>query len=469
VLLAAGTVTVTVALASVVCFLAMRAELLGQVDAALAEQARLVQRTARRVPDRVNLPADRLPVPADPGDAIAIAQLITRNGRVRSGTRGALDLEATAAEREIARRGAGRHASDRTAGEVRVRTLTVGIGERGAVRLARSLRGPDATLARLRYVLVVLTVLGALFAVVVARAFARKVVAPVRELDAAAGHIGATHDLTRRISATGDDEVGRMARRFNEMLDALAASVNAQRQLVADASHELRTPVTSLRTNIELLLDAPDLGAAEHRQILAEAGAQAEELSALIAHLLELGRDDEPMGEPEAVYLDEIVLGEIRRARRHAPDVELRPALEPTIVDGDPDRLARGVSNLLQNAVKYGDRAAGVDVTLRDGILIVRDYGPGVPDAEKAQVFDRFFRGAQARRHPGSGLGLAIVRQAATAHGGTVDVIDAPGGGAAFRLCLPTATRSHPRAGRLQRADDVGDEAVGRAAGLVRG
>jgi two-component system, OmpR family, sensor histidine kinase MprB len=292
-------------------------------------------------------------------------------------------------------------------------------------------------------VLALLILIGTLFAIVVARVFARKVIAPVREIDEAAEHISATQDLTRRISAVGDDEVGRMARRFNQMLDtleasrdALAGSAAAQRQLVADASHELRTPITSLRTNIELLLTMPGN---HDRQILEEVSAQAEELSELVAHIIELGRGEQPIVDFEHVYLDEIVLEAVERVRRHALHAQIHTMLEPTLLSGDAERLARAVSNLLENAVKYGHPEAGIEVALKHGVLTVRDHGPGVPDVDKPHVFDRFYRGTQSRHRAGSGLGLAIVQQAAAAHGGTVEIVDTHGGGAEFSLHLPSA------------------------------
>jgi two-component system sensor histidine kinase MprB len=438
VLLAAGTVGATVLLASVICYLAMRAELRGQIDDALGEQAQRIERVANRPPP---LRSDRLPGPRDPGDAVAVMQIVGAGGTRLSSTHPSLGLEPDAGDRALARAGHGRRFSEREAGGLHLRVLTVGVGERGAVQLARSLRGPDATLARLRYVLAALVLLGTLFAIVVARAFARKVIAPVREIDEAAGHISATRDLTRRIGAVGDDEVGRMARRFNAMLDsleashdALAGSVAAQRQLVADASHELRTPITSLRTNIELLLTMPG---SHDRQILEEVSAQAEELSELVAHIIELGRGEQPIVDFEQVYLDELVLEAVERARRHAPHARITATLEPTLLSGDPERLARAASNLLENAVKYGSPEAGVEVALRDGVLTVRDHGPGVPDVDKPHVFDRFYRGTRSRHRPGSGLGLAIVHQAAASHGGSVEILDTAGGGAEFRLRLP--------------------------------
>jgi two-component system, OmpR family, sensor histidine kinase MprB len=442
VLLAAVTVGATVLLASVACYFAMQSAMRGQIDDALREQAGLIERvTARGIPDP---PAGELPSSDRPGAAGGMIQLLDRHGRVRSRSDEDITLTPTAADRQIAANGQGRHLSDREADGAHLRVLTFSGGREGAVQLARSLEDVDATLSRLRYVLAALWLLGTVFAVVIASIFARKVLQPVREIDEAAEHITATHDLTRRISTSRDDEVGRLARRFNTMLDslqvsrdALAQSAAAQRQLVADASHELRTPVTSLRTNIEVLLEVDELEVAERHRMLADVREQAQELSTLITDVIELARGDQPIEERELVYLDEIVAEAVDRSRRHAPHVRFATALQASVVEGSAGRLARAATNLLDNAAKHTPPGGTVEVSLADGVLEVRDHGDGVPDADKAHVFDRFYRGASSRGRPGSGLGLAIVRQTAEAHGGTVEVADAPGGGAVFRLRTP--------------------------------
>jgi two-component system sensor histidine kinase MprB len=456
VLLAGGTVGVTVVLAAVLCYLAMRAELRDQVDGALLEQAPFVQRVAARTGGVV--PTDvQLPLP--PGESAATIQVLGPGGRVLTRGGAPVVVPVTGADVRAARSGAGEaRLSDREAAGERVRVLTIPLSGGGAVQLVRSLESTDATLARLRLVLVVLALAGTAFALVVSRVAARRVIAPVAEITEAAEHITATEDLSRRIAASGQDEVGRMARGFNAMLDALQASraqladsVAAQRQVVADASHELRTPVTSLRTNIEVLLDGGPLAPEERRRLLVDVREQSEELSLLIGDVIELARGDVPIAAPEDVRLDEVVAEELDRARRHVPGVAFTARLEPTLVVGAPDRLARAVRNLLDNAGRHSPPGGTVEVTLADGELAVRDHGAGVPDADKPHVFDRFYRGASARGRPGSGLGLAMVRQAALAHGGDVTVQDAEGGGAVFRLRVPGATPPGAAAGSAAR------------------
>ena len=135
--------------------------------------------------------------------------------------------------------------------------------------------------------------------------------------------------------------------------------------------------------------------------------------------------------------LDELVAAGLDRARRLAPRVELTQRLEPWVVSGSPERLARLVANLVDNAVKWSPPGAGVEVALEAGELSVRDHGPGIAPADLPLVFDRFYRSPAARSLPGSGLGLAIVRQVAEAHGAVATAENAEGGGARLRVRFP--------------------------------
>ena len=155
---------------------------------------------------------------------------------------------------------------------------------------------------------------------------------------------------------------------------------------------------------------------------------------------MELARGTEPSVELEDVRLDEVVEETVALARRRSPGVRFTASLEPTVVRGVPSRLQRAVGNLLDNASKWSPAGEDVEVTLRNGELTVRDHGPGIDQADLPFVFDRFYRSASARGLPGSGLGLAIVRQVAESHGGRVGAETASGGGALFRLSLPTVS-----------------------------
>ena len=466
-LMVAAAVGVATVLAAVVAYAAVRNELRGQVDDTLRDQARLVSRVTDRIPgtppDGAGSPFGpgpppgveggqlprrfRLPGPPDDEGPTPSVQLVGPDGNVLTARGPRVDAGERAAA--LATRGEGRVIEDRDVDGRHMRVLTEAVEPGLAVQVARSLDSTDDVLSRLRVILALLAAGGVLVAVLLARALAKTVIRPLSRLEAAADHVTETEDLTRRIDATGDDEIGRLARRFNAMLDtlegsqrALGDSVTAQRQLVADASHELRTPVTSLRTNLEVL-QAETLPEAERGRVLVEAVGQTEELTALIADVIDLARGDAPADEPQDVRLDELVAEAVERGRRHAPAVAFETTLEPVAIQGIPDRLARAVNNLLDNAVSHGPPAGPVEVTVTaDGAVTVRDHGDGVPAEEAEHVFDRFYRGNGARERPGSGLGLAIVRQVAETHGGEVSVEDAPGGGASFRLRLPVANGS---------------------------
>ncbi len=434
--LAAAVVGITVALAAVATYVAMRGELRGQVDEALRTQGGLIARVAARTGV---LPA---PLPAPPpqlGGPAEYAQLLGPGGAPlpvlgESPTR--IPLAGDGAEAVADAR---RSLEDRVIDGVSVRVLTEPLPGERAVQLGRTLETVEATLASLRSTLLALWLAATALAAVIARLVSRRVIAPIVELTRAAEHVEATADLRRRVPEPGHDEVGRLATRFNRMLDRLQAARDAQRQLVADASHELRTPVTSLRTNAEVLRDAPALDDDTRRAVADDVVAQAEELGALVTDVIELARGDAREAEVEEVRLDALAEEAVQRLRRHAPALRVTLDAAPAVVTGAPDRLARAVNNLLDNAAKWSPPGGAVAVRVAGGELEVRDHGPGIPADERPHVFDRFHRGAAARERPGSGLGLAIVKQVADAHGASIALEDAPGGGTVARLRFPTA------------------------------
>jgi two-component system sensor histidine kinase MprB len=277
---------------------------------------------------------------------------------------------------------------------------------------------------------------------------ARTALRPVARFSDTVELVAATQDLSRRIEVRGNDEVARLARRFNEMLAALEVSRRAQRQLVADASHELRTPLTSLRTNIEVLARSDHMPPADRESLLGDLVSQLEDLSVLVADLVDLAREEERVAagaQPgpdmdEEVRLDSVVERAVDRARRHAPSLTFVTDLEPVVVHGAPERLDRAVANLLDNAMKWSPPGQVIEVTVAGDEVTVRDHGPGIDRAVLPFVFDRFYRAPAARGVPGSGLGQAIVRQVAEAHGGAVTADLAEGGGTVLRLSFRGAS-----------------------------
>jgi two-component system, OmpR family, sensor histidine kinase MprB len=318
--------------------------------------------------------------------------------------------------------------------DYRVYTTAFPDGQGALVRTAIPQSDPAPILRQLAWLLAGSVVVAGLLAGLASRLAAGRVLRPVRELTETVERIRATGDLTIPVPAEGRDEIGRLGAAFAAMTAALDDSVGAQRRLVADASHELRTPLTSLTVNLELLKENPTDESAP--QLAAEALAQAGELKHLINDLVDLARYGQAPFHTEDVRLDLVAERVAARAGRRVPEISFELTGTPTLVHGDPDALERAVANLVDNAAKWSPPGGRVQVRVGDGTLEVADNGPGIPDADRPYVFDRFYRSPAARAHPGSGLGLAIVRQVAEAHGGTAVAVPSIDGGL-LRLTLP--------------------------------
>jgi two-component system, OmpR family, sensor histidine kinase MprB len=395
-------------------------------------------------------------LPPGPNQVRGYQQIVSASGAIIARSAHAVSLPVNASTRALAAHGGMPIFTSSEVDGIHLRILALPLGDGRAVQFAQPLTEVDSLLSRLRLILALLDVGGVALAALLGRLVAGAAVQPLKRLTQATEHVALTQDLSQRIEPSADDEIGRLASSFNAMLDALERSVNAldasvhaQRHLVADASHELRTPVTSLRTNIEILQQqGADIGAEDQQRLLADVVEQTEELTLLINDLIDLARGEEPRADTEEVRLD-ILVGEVlERTRRHAPTTRLQAELEPYVVTAVPSRLERAVGNLLDNAIKYSPPDEPVEIRLLadrrspgsiGGELTVRDHGPGISAEDLPHVFDRFYRGAEARGRPGSGLGLAIVQQVAVQLGGTVRAEPATGGGTLMRLSLPGA------------------------------
>jgi two-component system sensor histidine kinase MprB len=327
------------------------------------------------------------------------------------------------------------------------RTFTSSTGARGdlALQVALPLTAANSELHKLRLLFLFLVLAGFGMATVGTWFVVRRTMRPVARLTTAAEEIARTRDLTTRIEDYGSDELGRLASTFNTMLDALEHSLGQQRQLILDSSHELRTPLASLRTNVEVLHDVDRLSVDQRRSLLNGIVTQLDELTGLVADVVELARGEAPEASQEDIALEELVAHAVDRAQRHWPSVAFEFDGEQVEVRGVQARLERAVANLLDNAGKFSPSGAKVDVRLSSrGILSVADRGPGIPEAALGQVFDRFYRADEARALPGSGLGLSIVKQVAEGHGGTVSITNRPSGGTVATMTLPVAGARSP-------------------------
>ena len=381
-------------------------------------------------------PRDRLrPIPSESpfGGAEGYTQFVTSSGTVLRppGAESALPVQDRA--REIARSGDGEYLTDLDVDDSHLRVLTRATGA-GAVQVARPLDEIDSQLSRLLVALAVLGVVGVALGVALGALVARAALVPVARFTSRTEQLSEAREPSGRMEVVGDDELARLARSFNSTLDALESAVEAQRHLVADASHELRTPIASLRANVQNLEDAERLPPDERDRMRADIVAELDELTSLVGDVVELAKGAKPGKVQDDVRLDRLLDDLVQRAeRRGGNDVDLRLSTQPTLIRGEPERLSRAVSNLLENAIKWSPPGGVVEVDLSDGVLTVRDHGPGFREEDLPHVFERFYRAPAARGMSGSGLGLAIVQQAAEAHGGFVEAANAPGGGALMR------------------------------------
>jgi two-component system, OmpR family, sensor histidine kinase MprB len=437
-------VALAVVVVAVASYEGTKSSLLSTVDQALADQARPIAEHAGNPglppgvrPDRgpgVGFPFDAEDRPPRFGEPAGNVQIISPDGTVSRPQGESTGPPVDAAARQVAATGSGMRYSDATVDGTHVRVLTEGIGTGGAVQVARSLQEIDSVLDDQVLLLVLVGAGGIILAAVLSVVVARTALAPIARFTRRTESITADPDPSHRLEVKGRDELARLAQSFNTTLDALERSVEAQRALVADASHELRTPIATLRANIQLLREADRLSAEEQQHLREDIITELDEFTALVADVVELARGTKPTGEPDDVRLDAIVGDVVARTRRRATDLDFAIDLEPTLIEGEPERVGRAVTNLLDNARKWSPPGGSVDVQLADAVLSVRDHGPGIAEDDLPHVFDRFYRAERARGQPGSGLGLAIVRQAAEAHGGWVRASNAPGGGALLQV-----------------------------------
>jgi two-component system, OmpR family, sensor histidine kinase MprB len=457
-------VALAVVVVAVSLYLAVRSDLRGQIDRSLTQRSQIFSSAVAALPGtpdlrfRLRAPPSGTPAPSDfpvviqParfGGANGYVQFVSRVGKlvVPGGQGSSPTVPPSANDRKIAADGRGRSLSDRTVKGTHLRVLTLGTtaagatGDvRGAVMIARPLGEVDHELNRILLILLGVGLGGiaiaALLGALVARTALRPIVRFTRRTESLTGEM----DLSQRLEVSGRDELARLATSFNTTLDALQGALSAQRQLIADASHELRTPIASLRANIQTLEEAHRLPAAEQQRLRADIVDELDELTALVADVVELARGTRGPAELQDVRLDEIVGDAVARARRRG-ELDFEADMQPTIVRGEADRIARAVSNLLDNARKWSPPGGAVEVRLHDGVLTVRDHGPGFSPDELGSVFERFYRAESARKLPGSGLGLAIVRQAAEAHDGYAKAANASGGGACLQVSFGPPVR----------------------------
>jgi two-component system sensor histidine kinase MprB len=452
-------VALAVAFGSLAAYLAVQARLRADVDASLRAQ---VARTVPQDGGGFGPPQREFGRPPRNDEPTVYVQYVAADGTRTHPGQGGIELDPDARAQEVAAGGGGAYFSDEEVSGSHLRVLTAPLGGGTAIQVARPLGEVDSLLDRLRTALLAVSGAGVAMGALLGWVISGRALRPVTRFTERTVAIAGAGDPRRRLDGEGDDELGRLAGSFNTTLDALQRSVESQRQLVADASHELRTPLASLRTNVEVLQRGDALSDADRADLLSDLVTQTDELTSLVADVVDIARRGEPADDPQEVRLDHLVAAGLDRARRLAPRVELTQRLEPWVVSGSPERLTRLVANLVDNAVKWSPPGAGVEVALEAGELSVRDHGPGIAPADLPLVFDRFYRSPAARSLPGSGLGLAIVRQVAEAHGAVATAENAEGGGARLRVVFPGGPLAPPHPPSDDRDGDGEPEGDGR-------
>lgn len=386
------------------------------------------------------------PAPAAGGAALpdgdeSFAQLLAADGHVIDGTVAFGGAPLLPAEDIAANPGRSFRTTviDVASEPVRARLLIVPNRDGTVLVVGTSLERLDDDLARLRRLLLIGGPLALLAVTGSAWLLAGAALRPVEQLRREAASISAGEPHRRLPVPATRDEVARLAVTLNDLLERLEAAIQQERRFVDDASHELRTPIGILRTELELALRHPR-SKTELETVVSSAHHEAERLSRLTEDLLVLARADHgrlPL-RPAKVTVDEIV----KPIRRAHPSVSV--AVGDVEIYGDPDRLRQALDNLIDNAFRHGAPPVTVQAwhDSHTVTIAVRDHGPGLPEAVGSAVFERFRRAddTRSRDSGGTGLGLAIVAAIARAHGGDVTALAPDDGGTEFRLQLPAPT-----------------------------
>jgi two-component system sensor histidine kinase MprB len=448
---AALAVAAVAAAVSVVGYVSTRSHLVGQLQQELREHAAPYLQRHQGQPPNGRGPQDGqrgrpghqspgdegFPAPSRPafGGAPGYFQVVHPDGSTSRSPGESAALPVDAQDVEIARKARGGLFSTATVRGVHLEILTAGDPhDRWAIQVALPLTSVDSVLNGLLLPYGLLIAGGIVLAALLGLGISRAALQPIEHFLRRTEDVTGELERPRRLEETGASEIRRLAASFNQTLDALERSIDVQRNLVADASHELRTPIAALRSNVQIFLDSERLPAEDREALRDSILAELDELTQVVSNVVALARGASPSARREQLELDALTEDAVERARRRAPAITFNAELEPTLILGDPDRIGRAVTNVVDNARKWSAPGSSVEIALHEGTLSVRDHGPGFDEGDLPHVFDRFYRAAHARRLPGSGLGLAIVKQTAQEHGGKALASNAPGGGALVQV-----------------------------------
>ena len=361
---------------------------------------------------------------AGPGDRV---WLLDSSGKVLAGTAGATETSRAQIDATIAR--------------LHRDVTATAIGAHGVEAIvARSTGGLESTLNTLRLALIGVGLAGLVLSAALGWILASRALRPVDRMRREVDQIGGT-SLGRRLAAGSTDELGLLAAAFNRLLARAEVAVREQESFVADASHELKTPITAVEGHSRIVVRALDRSDLPQARESAEiALRESRRLAVMLGELLALAEAGSASPEaPLPVRLDLAVVEACSEMSALEPDRLLERELSPAVVLGEHGRLRELALILIDNAVKYSPANTPVTITVSDGPprLTVRDRGPGMPPEEAARAFDRFFRGAAASGRAGSGLGLPIARAVCDRAGATIRLDPAPGGGTLAVVTFP--------------------------------
>ena len=443
--LAVAAVAITLAVTG---YLSTRSALIGQIHTDLRARAEtFLGPHGGSFGEHHGPPSDRgagFPAPPESGGAAGLFQIVRPDGTVA--TSSGRQLPVTKEVLTVAHHRSGSLFLDARVHGTHEEIYTVwDADDNHVVMVALPLTDADSVLHGLLLTYGLLIGGGILLAAVLGLAISRSALRPIDRFVRSTERVASELDRPERLEGTDAVELQRLADSFNRTLDALEASIESQRQLVADASHELRTPIAALRSNIQIFLDSDRLPEDDRRGLQESILAELDELTQVVADVLELARGSAPSRRVEPIELDTLVRDAVERTQRRAPDIRFALDVEPTVLLNNPDRVGRAVGNVVDNARKWSPPDAEIEISLRDGTLTVRDHGPGFNERDLPHVFDRFYRADTARRMPGSGLGLAIVKQAAQAFGGEAAAANAPDGGAVITVRFGSAPGQETR------------------------
>ncbi|MGB1489738.1 MAG: HAMP domain-containing sensor histidine kinase [Acidimicrobiales bacterium] len=326
-----------------------------------------------------------------------------------------------------------------TVGDVDYRILSKPLPRGGLLQIGRDLSEVNDAISGMVRAFLLLGLIGIAIAILSAWVLASQLAKPIKRLSKTAEHVARTQELTAFIdSKDGDKEVRRLAESFNVMLRALATSRDQQKRLVTDASHELRTPLTSVRTNIELLAKAKSIDEKDKELIIRDLKTEINELSLLVDEIVNLATSTGFKSENFVTDDLSVIAQEVAQkfSRRSGRTINITSSGD-SIRDIQSVAIERAISNLVDNAIKFSPEGTDIVITVINGTVCVRDFGIGVREDDRDQLFERFFRSVDTRNLPGSGIGLSIVEEIIMRHNGHVFVKapeDGPGTEVGFTL-----------------------------------